>query len=261
MTGNGASHVPPASTLAEIAVVVTRPASTSGPLARRIGLLHGTPIRLPGLSVRAAAAPRFQADRFDALIFTSPTAVRFAFIADRAMRIPRRARIFAVGTGTQRALARRGVTSLAPSRRTDSEGLLALPELAEVRGRRFGIVGAPGGRDLITATLRARGAQVEAIHVYERGPPRLTRRHFDALARAPDPLITLISSGEALANLVTRLPPEALARLRRQMLVVSSARLATMARANAFEDIHVAASALPADLLAAAQHALARHRL
>lgn len=262
MTGNGASHAPSASTLAEIVVVVTRPASTSGPLARRIRLLHGTPIRLPGLSVRAAAAaPRFQASRFDALIFTSPTAVRFAFIAEPAMRIPRRTRIFAIGTGTQRALTRRGVTSLAPRARADSEGLLALPELAEVRGRRFAVIGAPGGRDLIAATLRERGAEVEAIHVYERVAPRLTRRHFETLDRAPDPLITLISSGEALANLVARLPAEALARLRRQMLVVSSARLAALAQANAFEDIHLATSALPADLLAAAQRALARHRL
>lgn len=219
---------------------------------------------MPGLSVRAAAMRAANLDRagqFDGLVFTSPAAAHFTFLAAPALRIPRRTQVFSVGAGTRRALARHGVTSLAPRERADSEGLLALPELADVRGLRFGIVGAPGGRDLIAATLRARGAQVGAIHVYERVAPRLTRRHFDALARAPDPLITLISSGEALANLVALLPPEALARLRRQMLVVSSARLAALAQANAFEDVHVAASALPDDLLAAAARALARHRL
>jgi uroporphyrinogen-III synthase len=98
-----------------------------------------------------------------------------------------------------------------------------------VRARRIALVGAPGGRDLIAPTLRRRGANVETIHVYRRVPPRLTRRHFDALAAARDPLITLVSSGEALTHLVTLLPPPALARLRTQILVVSSARLAASA--------------------------------
>ena len=130
-----------------------------------------------------------------------------------------------------------------------------------MRGRRIALVGAPGGRDLIGPTLRRRGAKVEAIHVYRREPPRLTRRHFDALAAADDPLITLLSSGEALANLVAALPPPLLARLRAQTIVVSSARLAAAARAAGFGAIVPAASAAPRDLLAGAAHALARHRL
>lgn len=253
--------------MAGASVVVTRPAATASSLAAAARRRGALPVRLPGIGLRdaddgEAVRAGLQNLRGDnSWIFISPTAVRYAFRAMPALEIPRRTQVFAVGAGTRRALARHGVASLAPRGRADSEGLLALPELADVRGRRFGIVGAPGGRDLIAATLRARGAQVEAIHVYERAAPRLTRRHFEALARARDPLVTLISSGEALANLVALLPPAALARLRRQMLVVSSARLAALAQANAFDDVHVAASALPADLLAAAARALARHRL
>jgi uroporphyrinogen-III synthase len=140
-------------------------------------------------------------------------------------------------------------------------GRLELPELAHVRGRRIALVGAPGGRDLIAPALRRRGAKVEAIHVYRRVPPRLTQRHFDALALAPDPLITLVSSGEALAHLVALLPPPQLARLRAQILVVSSARLAALARTHAFAEIALARSAAPRDLFSAAAAALARHRL
>ena len=69
------------------------------------------------------------------------------------------------------------------------------------------------------------------------------------------------SSGEALENLVARLPPALLARLRGQTVVVSSARLAGLARENGFEAIVQARSAAPADLLATAASALARHRL
>ena len=130
-----------------------------------------------------------------------------------------------------------------------------------MRGQRVALVGAPGGRDLIAPTLRRRGAKVEPIHVYRRVPPRLTRRHFDALGAARDPLIVLVSSGEALANLVALLPAPLLARLRAQILVVSSARLAVIARAQAFAQIVLARSAAPRDLIAAAAAALARHRL
>lgn len=255
---------PPPASLAGATLVVTRPAPSAASLVRPIRARHGTPLALPGLSLRASdagLAPLRAAGRYDGWIFVSPAAVRFAFRAEPSLRIASGAWVCSVGAGTRRALARHGIAAVAPGERADSEGLLALPELAEVRGRRIALVGAPGGRELIAATLRARGAEVEAVHVYERMPPRWSARQLQALAQASAPLITLLSSGEALSNLVARLPRDTLARLRRQMLVVSSERLAALARANAFEDVHVAASALPADLLAAAQKALARHRL
>jgi len=99
------------------------------------------------------------------------------------------------------------------------------------------------------------------VHVYERLRPRLTRRHVDALTAAGDPLLMLVSSGEALANLVALLPDFLLQRLRAQGLVVSSARLAARARETGFADVSIGDSAAPSDLLAAAARRLARHRL
>jgi uroporphyrinogen-III synthase len=49
--------------------------------------------------------------------------------------------------------------------------------------------------------------------------------------------------------------------LRRAECVVSSARLAALAAQHGFARVHLARSALPEDLLAAAAAALARHRL
>lgn len=243
-------------------VVVTRPAGTSAALVRRLRGLGANALSIPGLSLRAAAhaARAVREAGFEAWIFTSPAAVRFG-----AHLLPKRGRAalraYAVGKGTARSLARHGITATIPLDRADSEGLLALPELKRVRGRRIALVGAPGGRELIAPALRRRGAKVEAIHVYRRVAPRLTRRHFDALAAARDPLIALVSSGEALANLVALLPPEALARLQAQILVVGSARLAAHARDEGFAEIALARSALPRDLVDAAAAALARHRL
>jgi uroporphyrinogen-III synthase len=247
--------------LAGATVIVTRPAGTGASLARLVRKLGGHPVLLPGLSLRAMSErkpPAGARDRFDDWIFTSPAAVRFG--ATVLPRVRKRDRVFALGAGTARALARHGLRATMPRDRMDSEGLLALAELAQVRGRRIALVGAPGGRDLIAPTLRRRGAMVEAVHVYRRVPPRLARRHFDALSVARDPLVMLVSSGEALTYLVTLLPAVELARLRGQIVVVSSARLVGAARENGFSEIVQARSAAPRDLLAAAASALARHR-
>lgn len=261
------SHPAIAQPLAGATVIVTRPAGTSASLRASARMRGAQALALPGLSLRGSTQPDVgdalveAARAAQAWIFTSPNAVRFAFAVAPGLRLPVSARVLGVGRGTQRALARRGVAAVVPVERSDSEGLLALPELAEVRGWRVALVGAPGGRDLIAATLRQRGATVEPLHVYERRAPRLGRRHFDALAQASAPWLTLLSSAAALANLVALLPPALLARLRHQPFVVSSPRLAAQARAQGFEDVVEAASALPRDLLAAAARALARHRL
>lgn len=264
-TRNAATSTPAAGGLAGATIVLTRPTGSASAFARRARRLGADALALPGLSL--SVAPDTDAARValrkaigcDDWIFISPAAVRFAFHLASDLK-PGAARVFAVGTGTRRALARYGLGALVPTTTSDSEGLLALPLLGAVRGRRIALVGAPGGRDLIAPELRRRGASVEAIHVYRRAPPRLTRRHFDTLERASEPWITLLSSGEALANLVTLLPPDLLARLRRQTLVVSSARLAALARGHAFTRIAVAESAAADAMFGAAQTVLAAHR-
>ncbi len=234
-------HFDTASTpLAGATLVITRPVGMSATFAARARALGGATIVVPGLSLRAAAdattarAALHAASAARIWIFTSPAAVRFAFPLAPDLAIAARARVLCVGPGTARALARRGVRALTPRTSSDSEGLLALPELAEVRGQRVALVCAPNGRDMISQQLRQRGAQVDAIHVYQRAAPRLTRHHFNALANASAPL---------------------------QTLVVSSARLAALARESGFVNIVEAASAIPDDLLEAAAKALARHRL
>ena len=250
----------PSRSLAGCSIVITRPAGTGGPLAAAVRMRGGFTITLPGLALRAKTLSAHQVRALaqaDIWIFSSPSAVRFAFHAETELRLHRGAFACAIGEGTARALARHGIRALAPTTRRDSEGLLELPELADVRGARVALIGAAGGRGLIAPSLRARGATVEEIDVYERVEARLTRRHLDALAHARDPLVMLVSSGEALANLLARLPAEVCARLRAQTIVVSSERLAALAATHGFGRIVRAASALPRDLLDAAAAAVA----
>src|SRR6185437_3602730 len=139
-----------------------------------------------------------------------------------------KATVLAVGQGTAQALRRHGVSAQAPSRQ-DSEGLLDLP-----------------------AAQAVRGARLREVQVYRRVPPRLDSRHVDAVLALPRSARVLLSSAEALQNLVDRLPLPALARLRATVAVTSSARLAQAARTAGFARIVQAESALATDLLRAA---------
>ena len=255
---NPSPAVPVARALAGASLVVTRPAADATAFVRRARSLGARALRLPGTALRARGALAMPDPPCEAWIFTSPAAVRHAFTSARLVPDARVA-AFAVGEGTRRALARHGIAAAAPQR-ADSEGLLALPGLASVRGQRIALVGAPGGRGLIDAQLRRRGAEVVALHVYERVPPRWSTRQLEALCSAPAPLLTLVSSGEALANLAGRLPADVFERLRIGWLVTSSERLAGLARGAGFEAIEVAASASAGDLFAAAQRAWNRAR-
>lgn len=253
--------------LAGASVVITRPAGTARALRRQILSRAGLPVSLPGLALQkpsdiSRAIDAVHAARADDIwIFTSPSAVRFAFALRDDLRPLRRTAVFAVGRATASALARRGIAALAPNASQDAPGLLAMAALASVEGHAVSLFTAPGGRDLITRELERRGAAVRPVHVYQRAAPRLTRRHFEAVARSPSPRVMLLSSGEALRHLMHALPDDILAALRHETLVVSSTRLAARARHSGFRTIVIARSALTADLLAAAVSALAHHRL
>lgn len=252
MQPSNATHTNP---LAGRIVVITRPAGTASSVARQVRARGGVPLSLPGLSLRAAdnaaemKAALGEALRDELLVFTSPAAVRFAA---RLRPLRTKAMVFAVGQGTARALRRHGITALAPEDRQDSEGLLDQAALADVRGKRVALIGAPGGRGVLRQQLAARGARLRELHVYRRVAPRLSQRHVDAVTALPTSALVLLSSAEALAHLQAQLPPAAWARFCAATALVSSPRLAEAARAADFRRIRIAASAVAADLLAAA---------
>lgn len=255
--------------LSGASVVSTRAAGSGdslGRLMRRRGA--DTVVALPGQRLQPVAdaavarAALRAAARGDGLVFVSPAAVRHAWNLLPRWRLPKRLRVGAVGAATAAALRRRGVADVVtPHGSQDSEGLLADAALHGVRGQAWAIIGAAGGRDLLPATLRRRGARVTAVDVYCRTAPRWTRRHYARLETAPRPLLIVVSSAQSLARIATALPAGLVLALRAGELIVSSARLAALARGHGFTRIHVADSALAADLADACERALARHRL
>ena len=75
----------------------------------------------------------------------------------------------AVGKGTQAKLhSVTGQKVVVPKERFDSEGLLALPCLAQLPDKRILILRGVGGRELLAEILTARGAAVEYYQPYQR---------------------------------------------------------------------------------------------
>lgn len=242
--------------LAGLIIIVTRPAGTGSNLVRRVRALGGQAFCLPGSALRAAADPQRAAAALQraaqsaAVVFSSPAAVRFAFVLQPRWRPQRGCLVLAIGPATARALAYRGVPAEAPAGRYDSEGALAL--LALQRPRTVAVVGAPGGRGLLVESLRRRATKVEQVEVYRRVAPRLDGRHLGPLAVAQGRLLLLLSSVESLGHLHAQLPPAAWARLCQARVIASSERVAAAARAAGLCIAAKAASALGRDLLLAA---------
>ena len=189
------------------------------------------------------------------VFFSSPAAVAAA-----ARLRPLAARpgqqVFGVGEGTRRALAAAGIRDARAPSRMDSEGLLALPEIAALTaGDAFGLVTAPGGRGEIARRLAARGVHVVRADVYMREPTALRASALAALRHALDapapPVFLALSSGEALDRVLAGLPEPLRLALRGATVIAASERLAELARTHGFSRVRVAASARPADLVAA----------
>ena len=219
--------------------------------ARVVGL---SPWRLRRQADTAGAASLRTALQASAVIFTSPGAVHAAASFGASfLNAPERPWL-AVGDGTLRALRAQGIAhAIAPSR-MDSEGLLALPVLADVSGKTIGLVTAPGGRGLIAADLQARGARVVRADVYCRVPLRLRARALARLSRSPRPWVLAVSSGEALERVWAQLTPAWRMRWQADMavVVVASERLAVQARALGLAQVRVAEGPTAAQMAAAA---------
>src|SRR5574340_743259 len=191
--------------LAGLRIAVTRPRDQAAPLARRIEQAGGIPLLFPLLDIESAAdqaALREQVSRlaqFDLAIFISPNAVQYGMAAIRAAgELPKNLKIAAVGQGSAKALRELGIVGvIAPTERFDSEGLLALPELQAVAGRRVMIFRGDGGRELLGETLKARGAAVGYAACYRRSRPQQDIAAL--LDAAPDALT--VTSSEALEYL------------------------------------------------------------
>jgi uroporphyrinogen-III synthase len=195
---------PVAGPLAGIGVVVTRPARQAGAFAQKLAALGATPIVFPAIVIlppvdRAALdAVHARLASYDLAFFVSANAVEYG----APPTWPERLAAFAPGPGTAEALAAVGVHDVRiPTTTLDSEGLLALPELADVRGRHAVIFRGEGGREALAAALVARGARVDHVVCYRRAAPSAGAAGLVEALRNGRAHALTVTSSEGLDNL------------------------------------------------------------
>lgn len=242
--------------LAGWTVICLRPARQQASARRATQARGGQHLSLPGLRLVAlpATAALAQALACPSVVFTSPAAVHFA-AQQQALRLAPGIQAVAVGEGSARALARHGIQAHRPAADAmNSEGVLDLPLWQQASGP-VGLVTAPGGRGIIAAGLVRRGFKLVRAEVYQRLSPRLDTRHFTALRQSRPPRAVLVTSAEALDAVIAALTPDTFEVLRASVAVVSSPRLAHLARSHHFATVLTA----PAPTVAALLDTLAQY--
>jgi uroporphyrinogen-III synthase len=225
--------------LAGRGIVVTRPRDQAAGLAALIEGAGGRVFLYPAIEIEDLPDPASalqvlgNLEQFDLAIFVSPTAVRksFELIKKKPATWPSGLRAAAVGQGSRDELERHGIHgALAPESGADSEALLALPELANVTGKRIAIFSGEGGRELLGDTLAARGAKVEYAACYRRTRPRIdVAPLLSAWAQGTVHAVT-VSSSNGLRNLVALLGESGQALLDGTPVFVPHRRVAEEAR-------------------------------
>lgn len=196
----------PVGPLAGRGVLVTRPARQAAGFAQKIAVLGGTPVIFPGIvilppdDIGALARAHATLPACDVAIFVSANAVEYG--APDPKTWPPRLSVLAPGPGTAEALAAVGIAGARiPTTTFDSEGLLALPELAAAHGKRIVIFRGEGGREHLGTTLAARGAQVDYVACYRRTKPASGAGGLAEAFREGRIQAVTITSSEGLDNL------------------------------------------------------------
>ncbi len=237
-------------TLQGIRVLVTRPPEQAQSLCKRIAARGGHPLHIPVLEILPPRDPApaltliRRLPEFDMAIFISANAVRRAcemmaiemMTAEKpggpidASSWPEGVSIAAIGRSTAQALADCGLTvHIQPQGAYNSEALLALEPLWEVRGKRILIFRGEGGRALLADTLRQRGAEVAYAEVYRRAMPQAAARRLRHVLRKNCIDIVTVTSNEGLQNLHAMAGSSCRRRLLHLPLVVISQRTALLA--------------------------------
>lgn len=233
-------------------VLLTRPAAQCAPLAAKCAAA--------GLSVHVFAPLELVPDKdalvqlpalaaaADWLIPVSPGAIDMMWPA-LAGCLPDRVQLACVGKGSAARLAAlAGRAVLHPEAGSDSEALLALPQLSDLSGQTILIVRGETGRALLADTLAARGAQILLCEAYRRVPcdPGWGRLPAE-MAQAT----LLVTSSDIARALFSSAPAERRGWLARQHFVTLHPRISEVLLALGASEIVTAADASDEALLAA----------
>ncbi len=162
----------PVGPLSGIAVAVTRARAQASELAQRLADLGARVVQAPTIRTRALPGPPLDPRPYDLICLTSPNGVELLFerLDDGThppgdARALAHARVAAIGPGTARALKAHGIVADVVPERFVAESLVEA--LAGLDVRSALVARASEARDVLPDALRARGAEVEVLALYE----------------------------------------------------------------------------------------------
>jgi uroporphyrinogen III methyltransferase / synthase len=167
-------------------VAVTRARAQASGLAARLRALGAAVVEAPAIRTRPLPATLPDLAGYDLLCVTSPNGAHelFARLAEagRDARALAGRTVAAIGPGTARALGEHGIRPDVVPARAVAEGLVEALEGVDVR--RALVVRGREGRDVLPDALRARGAEVDLLALYETMAERLDEETARAAAAA-----------------------------------------------------------------------------
>ena len=230
-------------TLHGLGILITRPAHQAHALAELVEGFGGKPIRFPTIEITLSAnddtlgKSLAQLAKGAIAIFVSANAVdaTFAYLQARQKRFSVDVPVLCVGGASAKALMKAGVENpIWPQERFDSEALLDLPELNDVRGKRIFIFRGDSGRALLGSTLTERGAQVEYVECYKRSRPRSDSGWLLQCWQRGEIHVVCVTSADGLRNLYDMVGEAGRAKLVATPTVVTSQRIANVCRELGF---------------------------
>jgi len=161
-------------------VVVTRARAQARDLSSELRRLGAEVVELPTIRIAPLPAPDIAEAlgvirRYSMIVLTSVNGVDVLFdaLADRgedARAIPASATIVAIGPATESRLRDRGIRADVVPERFVAEGILEALASIDLDAARILVARARGSRPDLVDGLRARGAEVTEVHLYEAVP-------------------------------------------------------------------------------------------
>jgi len=181
------------------------------------------------------------AEDFQQAIFISANAVKYSVEKSKALVDMLPDQLIAVGQGTANCLYEAGFNNIVFPEQFNSEGLLELPQLQDVRGQQILIIKGRGGRALLEKTLIKRGAICHYLDVYCRVTGLINTDQWNEFLSAGKQNIITIASAEAMVAL--NYPQDRDSWRERVILVVASERIKEKALQYGYQQIKVADTA------------------
>lgn len=238
--------------------LVVRPEPQASSLSQALCAAGHQPVVSPLLSfVEGAESHRLpellgQLSEHDYVIAVSVHAVDFTdnALQQHHMDWPN-AHYIAVGQATGDAFTAVGILGAAVPEDPRSEGIISLPGLTQLAGRRVIILRGNGGRHMIAPTLTDRGARVDYCEVYRRQYRSDPNGKLVKSWQSKQVDSIIITSGGLLSHIVQLTNDRAKDWLRSRLLIVPSIRVVLEAKELGFTQIINAEGASNQALIAA----------